>query len=84
MGFHGFDPTMDFQVLESTCAFAKTTIGTPYYLSPEICNSDDDRKGYGMIRASRNIVEVLGKLLALSLRHVKASPCFYIVQFVKE
>ena len=28
------------QVLESTCAFAKTTIGTPYYLSPEICNSD--------------------------------------------
>lgn len=39
-GFHGFDPTWDFQVLESTCAFAKTTIGTPYYLSPEICNSD--------------------------------------------
>ncbi|CAJ1342527.1 unnamed protein product [Effrenium voratum] len=25
------------KVLESTCAFAKTTIGTPYYLSPEIC-----------------------------------------------
>lgn len=25
------------QVLESTVAFAKTTIGTPYYLSPEIC-----------------------------------------------
>eukprot|EP00439_Symbiodinium_sp_Y106_P022455 s3659_g2.t1 len=25
------------RVLESTCAFAKTTIGTPYYLSPEIC-----------------------------------------------
>jgi hypothetical protein len=51
--------------------------------------------GYGMIRASRNIVEVVGKflgscwevvgkLLALSLRHVKASTCFYIVQFVKE
>jgi len=25
------------KVLESTVAFAKTTIGTPYYLSPEIC-----------------------------------------------
>lgn len=25
------------KVLESTGAFAKTTIGTPYYLSPEIC-----------------------------------------------
>lgn len=25
------------KVLESTAAFAKTTIGTPYYLSPEIC-----------------------------------------------
>lgn len=25
------------KVLESTCAFAQTTIGTPYYLSPEIC-----------------------------------------------
>ncbi|CAE6960229.1 NEK1 [Symbiodinium natans] len=25
------------RVLESTVAFAKTTIGTPYYLSPEIC-----------------------------------------------
>jgi len=25
------------KVLESTMAFAKTTIGTPYYLSPEIC-----------------------------------------------
>merc|ERR1719476_1256008 len=25
------------KVLENTCAFAKTTIGTPYYLSPEIC-----------------------------------------------
>jgi len=24
-------------VLDSTAAFAKTTIGTPYYLSPEIC-----------------------------------------------
>lgn len=44
--------------------------------------------GYVMIRASRNIVEVIGKLLGschkLSLRHVKASTCFYIVQFVKE
>merc|ERR1719421_1195090 len=25
------------KVLDSTAAFAKTTIGTPYYLSPEIC-----------------------------------------------
>jgi NIMA (never in mitosis gene a)-related kinase len=25
------------KVLESTAAFARTTIGTPYYLSPEIC-----------------------------------------------
>jgi len=25
------------KVLENTAAFAKTTIGTPYYLSPEIC-----------------------------------------------
>merc|ERR1719188_2521570 len=25
------------KILDSTAAFAKTTIGTPYYLSPEIC-----------------------------------------------
>lgn len=26
------------KLLENTAAFAKTTIGTPYYISPEICN----------------------------------------------
>ena len=28
------------QVLESTTAGAQTTIGTPLYLAPEICNGD--------------------------------------------
>jgi len=27
------------KVLENTCDFAKTSLGTPYYLSPEICMS---------------------------------------------
>merc|ERR1719389_60166 len=26
------------RVLDGTCAFAKTVIGTPYYMSPEVCS----------------------------------------------
>ena len=38
--FAGNTKKQDFgiaKVMDSTAAFAKTTIGTPYYLSPEIC-----------------------------------------------